>query len=135
MFSTPQLLEALCHSQTRARKAEEAAQKAFAEKEHIVTLFFRQASQLFAYRQWLQMLQLESVYIQIKNGTLPTTDLLPEILSWVPQKGKTKTKGAPPKTRKRRHGKCRSAVALAVGFGLVGTGLLLGWTMGWLLFS
>ncbi|KAK4783963.1 hypothetical protein SAY86_018331 [Trapa natans] len=134
MFSTSQLLEALCHSQTRARQAEEAAQKAFAEKEHIVTLFFRQASQLFAYRQWLHMLQLENFYMQIKNRTLPRPDLFPDKLGWLPRKGNIMMNGDPDKTGKGRHGKGRSAVALALGLGLVGAGLLLGWTMGWLLF-
>lgn len=134
-FSTSQLLEALCHSQTRARKAEAAAQKAHTEKEHIVTLVFRQASQLFAYRQWLQLLQLESLYLQLKNGALPAPDLFPGVLSWVPQKGKMQVNGAPDKKGKRRRGKCRSAVALALDLGLTGTGFLLGWTMGWFLFS
>ncbi|XP_031381400.1 uncharacterized protein LOC116196031 isoform X2 [Punica granatum] len=134
-YSTSQLLEALCHSQTRAREAEEAAQQAYTEKEHIVTLFFRQASQLFAYRQWIQLLQLESFYLQLKNRNLPAPDLSPGILPWVPQKGKTRVLEAPHKTGKRGHGKGRSAVGLAVGLGLAGAGFLLGWTMGWFLFS
>ncbi|RRT78016.1 hypothetical protein B296_00020203, partial [Ensete ventricosum] len=56
-----QLLKALRHSQTRARKAEMAAQKTYDEKEHMVKLFFRQASHLLAYKQWLRMLQLENL--------------------------------------------------------------------------
>ncbi|KAK7292822.1 hypothetical protein RJT34_15676 [Clitoria ternatea] len=50
-LSKAQLTEALCHSQTRAREAEEVAKQAYAEKEHIIGLFFIQASQLFAYKQ------------------------------------------------------------------------------------
>ncbi|KAJ8486714.1 hypothetical protein OPV22_019199 [Ensete ventricosum] len=56
-----QLLKELRHSQTRARKAEMAAQKTYDEKEHMVKLFFRQASHLLAYKQWLRMLQLENL--------------------------------------------------------------------------
>ncbi|KAG6488068.1 hypothetical protein ZIOFF_056826 [Zingiber officinale] len=44
------LLEALHRSQTRARRAEMSARKAYNEKEHAVKLLFRQASQLFAYK-------------------------------------------------------------------------------------
>ncbi|KAK7826149.1 hypothetical protein CFP56_032419 [Quercus suber] len=71
-------MEALSHSQTRAREAEKAAKQAFTEKEHILNLFFRQASQLFAYKQWFQLLQLETLYIQIKNNEKSISSLLPE---------------------------------------------------------
>ncbi|KAK6117688.1 hypothetical protein DH2020_048540 [Rehmannia glutinosa] len=43
-LSRAQLLEALCHSQTRAREAEKFAQEACDEKDHIINLFFQQAS-------------------------------------------------------------------------------------------
>lgn len=126
--SRAQLLEALRHSQTRAREAEIAAEKAYNEKEHIVKLFFRQASHLFAYKQWLQMLQLESLCLQlrIKEHQIPT--LFP-VLPWMPLKGNAaKSKG-------KKQKKCRLCkyVAFAVGLGLAGAGLLLGWTLGWLL--
>ncbi|KAK4571158.1 hypothetical protein RGQ29_029832 [Quercus rubra] len=62
--SKTELLEALCHSQTRAREAEKAAEQAYADKEHVVALFFKQASQLFAYKQWFQLLQLENLCLQ-----------------------------------------------------------------------
>ncbi|KAA8520764.1 hypothetical protein F0562_014964 [Nyssa sinensis] len=75
--SKAQLLEALCHSQTRAREAEKAAKQAYAEKEHIVKLFFRQASHLFAYKQWFQLLQLENLYFQIKKNDQPVSSLHP----------------------------------------------------------
>ncbi|KAL0426141.1 UNVERIFIED_CONTAM: hypothetical protein Sradi_1148900 [Sesamum radiatum] len=65
-----QLMEALRHSQTRAREAETAAIQACAEKEHVVKLVFKQAYQLFAYRQWLQLLQLEDMYLHFKNNKL-----------------------------------------------------------------
>ncbi|XP_050385928.1 uncharacterized protein LOC126802356 [Argentina anserina] len=127
--SKAQLLEALCHSQTRARKAEKAAQQAYTEKEHIISLFFKQASQLFAYKQWLHLLQIENFCLQLnKKDGLP----------WSPYKGRHMKK----KKGQRRAGKrsdnsptyeiSKGAVAFALGLGLAGAGLLLGWTMGWL---
>ncbi|KAA8516192.1 hypothetical protein F0562_019371 [Nyssa sinensis] len=86
--SKAQLLEALRHSQTRAREAEKAANQACAEKEHIVKLFFRQASLLFAYKQWFQLLQLENLYFQIKNNNQPVSTLFPVVLPWMPHKAR-----------------------------------------------
>ena len=68
------LLEALCHSQPRAREAEKAAKQAYEEKEHVVKLIFKQASQLFAYKQWLYLLQLENIYNQIKTNKITPHD-------------------------------------------------------------
>lgn len=129
-----QLLEALCHSQTRAREAEKAAQKAYEEKEHVIKLLFKQASQLFAYKQWFQMLQLEPFYHQIKNNEQPV------VFPWTPYKNQ-KFRKSWVKTGKERRGKrgqlrpdiTKYAVALALGLSLVGAGLLLGWTVGWML--
>ncbi|RWW78740.1 hypothetical protein BHE74_00013031 [Ensete ventricosum] len=82
-----QLLDALRHSQTRARKAEMAAQKAYDEKEHIVKLLFREASHLFAYKQWLLMLQLENLCLQLKIKDHQLSTLVP-VLPWMPLKEK-----------------------------------------------
>ncbi|KAK9292053.1 hypothetical protein L1049_020007 [Liquidambar formosana] len=134
--SKAQLLEALCHSQTRAREAEKAAQQAYTEKEHIIKLFFKQASQLFAYKQWLQLLQLENLCLQLKNKNQPISTLFPVVLPWLPHKSgqpkKGKHKAAKKKHSPPRYEISKSAVAFAVGLGLAGAGLLLGWTMGWL---
>lgn len=134
--SKAQLLKALCLSQKRAREAENAANKAYNEKEHIITLLFRQASQLFAYKQWLQLLQLENICLQLKNKNQPICNLFPDVLPWAPCKGRQVKKGQHRAGRKR-HGKpkydiSKCAVAFAVGLGLASAGLLLGWTMGWL---
>ncbi|KAJ8529304.1 hypothetical protein K7X08_036139 [Anisodus acutangulus] len=136
--SKAQLLKALCHSQTRAREAENAAKQAFAEKEHVVQLVFRQASQLFAYKQWFQLLQLENFYFQLKNNkNQPISAILPVMLPWVPQKTKRpRKKPARVKRAKRARSKydlSKYAVVFALGLGLVGAGLLLGWTVGWML--
>lgn len=132
-----QLLEALCHSQTRAREAEKAAEQARAEKEHIVKLFFRQASQLFAYKQWFQLLQLETTLLQMKNTDRP---IFPVFLPLVPSKGRKMrkscdkaSKGRQAKRRRQKHDVTKYAMVFAVGLGLVGAGLLLGWTVGWMI--
>ncbi|KAK9145644.1 hypothetical protein Sjap_005547 [Stephania japonica] len=136
--SKAELLEALRHSQTRAREAEKAAQQAYNEKEHIIKLFFRQASHLFAYKQWLQILQLETLCLQLKNKDQPISSLFPVLLPWMPYKaGQWKKSKHKPKKDKRggrsRYDISKYAVIFAVGLGLAGAGLLLGWTMGWLL--
>lgn len=138
--SKAQLMEALCHSQTRAREAEEAAKKAYAEKEHIVTLIFKQASQLFAYKQWLQLLQLETLCSQIKNKDQPISTLFPVALPWMSHEARSRKRKQKISNAKLEEGKPNPkcdittyAVAIALGFSLVGAGLLLGWTVGWML--
>uniref|UniRef100_A0A5B6ZMU3 Uncharacterized protein n=1 Tax=Davidia involucrata TaxID=16924 RepID=A0A5B6ZMU3_DAVIN len=138
--SKAQLLEALRHSQTRAREAEKAAREANAEKEHIVKLFFRQASLLFAYKQWFQLLQLENLYFQIKNNNQPASTLFPVGLPWMPHKARKLRKswqkagkGKRGKRGRPRYDISKFAVAFALGLSLVGAGLLLGWTVGWML--
>ncbi|XP_074573231.1 uncharacterized protein LOC141829586 [Curcuma longa] len=117
-LSRSNLLDALRHSQTRARKAEMEAQKAHDDNEHIIELLFRQASHLFAYRQWLQMLQWQNLLLQhqLKDHSISTT---------MPLKGKHKEG-----RKKQKCEICKFAVALAVGLGLVGAGLFIGWTIG-----
>ncbi|XVF53375.1 hypothetical protein PTKIN_Ptkin05aG0094400 [Pterospermum kingtungense] len=130
--STTQLLEALRYSQRRAREAEKAAEKAYNEKEHIITLFFRQASQLFAYKQWLQLLQLENFSLQLAYKKQPISSLLPDGLLVFPYKG-MQLKKAQDKVVKQKKSSSKSTTAFWVGLSLAGAGLLLGWTMGWLL--
>lgn len=116
--SRSNLLDALRHSQTRARKAEMEAQQAHDENEHIIKLLFRQASHLFAYRQWLQMLKWQNLLLQhqLEEHSISTR---------MPLKGKHKEG-----KKKQKCEICKFAVAFAVGLGLVGAGLLLGWTIG-----
>ncbi|KAI4369825.1 hypothetical protein MLD38_018228 [Melastoma candidum] len=135
-----QLLEALCHSQTRAREAEMAAKQAREEKEHVIRLFFRQASQLFAYKQWFQLLNLEAARQNKTNGKKGVPTLVPVLLPWVPCRGKRvrKRSSKGPRSgqgrrKQAKHGFTEYAVVFAVGLGLVGAGLLLGWTVGWML--
>ncbi|XP_055825916.1 uncharacterized protein LOC129894311 [Solanum dulcamara] len=137
-LSKTQLLEALCHSQTRAREAEQLAQQAYNEKEHVIKLFFRQASHLFAYRQWLQILQLEALVLQLRKKDEQDSINYSTFFPVIPSKGRKLKKlryNKPIKRKSIGKGKCKinkSAVAFALGLGLAGVGLLLGWTMGWL---
>lgn len=132
-------MEALNHSQTRAREAEKAAKQAFTEKEHILNLFFRQASQLFAYKQWFQLLQLETLYNQIKNNEKSISSLLPEVFPRINYKHRNHWQSSQKATKRKRVKRgqpryeiTRYAVAFALGLSLVGAGLLLGWTVGWM---
>ncbi|CAA0838921.1 Unknown protein [Striga hermonthica] len=137
---TTQLLEALRHSQTRAREAEDGMKRACAEKEHVVRLVLRQASQIFAYKQWISLMQLENNFFQFKNSksrARPTISRV-RLPNWATVGNK--------KMRKRSWGQCWSrkrakrarpvfdvgkyAIVFALGLGLVGVGLLLGSTIG-----
>ncbi|CAL5383174.1 unnamed protein product [Camellia sinensis] len=139
--SKAQLLEALRHSQTRAREAEKAAKQAYAEKEHVLKLFFKQASHLFAYKQWLQLLEFENLFFQIKNNNQPTSTLFPVVLPWMmpnkswklPKRCQKPAKGKRGKRGRPRRGISKFAVAFAVSLSFVGAGLILGWTVGWML--
>ncbi|CAA7402518.1 unnamed protein product [Spirodela intermedia] len=119
------LLGALRCSQTRAREAEATARLARHEKEHIVKLIFKQASHAFAYRLWIRMLEWERFFLhqRIKKQQPPVGGLVQsEVLKQ--ETGRTSQKS----------GRGRSkAAARAVGLGLVGVGLLIGWSLGWLL--
>lgn len=131
------LLDALRHSQTRAREAEIAAKKAYDEKAHVIKLLFRQASHLFAYKQWLKMLQLENICLQLRFKEHQIATMFPE-LPWMMLKekaapGQERNDGPRKKGRRpNRKGGLRNAVAFAVGVGIVGAGLFLGWTLGWI---
>ncbi|KAL8494891.1 hypothetical protein ACS0TY_019162 [Phlomoides rotata] len=133
-----QLMEALRHSQTRAREAEIAANQACAEKEHVVKLVFRQASQLFAYKQWLKLLQLETMYLQFINNTSQSVStVLPPVLPWKPQRTRKIRKNSDTSSSRKwacpQYDASKYAVVFALGLGLAGAGFLLGWTFGWML--
>lgn len=132
-LSKSELLEALRHSQTRAREAENMAKEAYAEKEHLLKILFKQASELFGYKQWLQLLQLEALYLQIKNKKIENKDsnepTVP-IPCW--SNGKARKPGRKRRSKRGKPNGAKYAVGLALGMSLVGAGLLLGWTVGWM---
>ncbi|KAI3818497.1 hypothetical protein L1987_12306 [Smallanthus sonchifolius] len=134
-----EILEALCHSQTRAREAEFAAKKAYAEKEHAIKVVFRQASQLFAYRQWIYVLQLENLCYQIKNKKSdPISSVGAFSRSKIGKLDKNLKNVVPAKGKRTRIGRGfgryeHDLGGYVVGLGIVGAGLLLGWTVGWML--
>ncbi|PWA85032.1 hypothetical protein CTI12_AA152080 [Artemisia annua] len=136
-LSQAQLLEALCHSQTRAREAEKAAQQAYNEKEHLLTHFFKQASHLFAYKQWLHILQLETTCLHLRNSKYQLVySRFPDFVPWVPTKENqpksVRHKAAKAKPDSPRYKIGTSFRRFVLGLTLVGAGLLLGWTLGWL---
>ncbi|KAG0575417.1 hypothetical protein KC19_5G002400 [Ceratodon purpureus] len=63
------LVEALCHSQTRAREAEQKVEQATKEYKKLSDLFFREASLSMTYRHWICSLQAENTWLKmcIKN--------------------------------------------------------------------
>ena len=132
------ILEALRHSQTRAREADMAAKKAHNEKDDVIKLLFRQASHLFACNQWLKIMQLENIVLQLKHKEHQIAAIIPE-LPWLTLKEKP-TQGQEQRDWTRRKGRRQKkgggffdAILFAVGLGLAGAGFLLGWALGWLL--
>ncbi|EOA38227.1 hypothetical protein CARUB_v10009708mg [Capsella rubella] len=120
-LSKSQLLEALRHSQTRAREAEKAAREACAEKDRVIEILLRQASQMLAYKHWLKLLEMEALYLQMKKEG--------EVEEQIKGMNLKKRKQRREKKKKGEIG--RYMMAFAVGFSLIGAGLLLGWTVGW----
>ena len=123
-LSKAQILEALRHSQTRAREAEKTAREACAEKELVMTIFLRQASHLLAYKEWLKLLEMEANYRQMKKEE-------EEELGQIKGVNLKKRKQRGKKNKMVEIGR-RYMVAFALGFSLIGAGLFLGWTVGWL---
>jgi hypothetical protein len=130
------ILDALRHSQTRAREADMAAKKARSEKDDVINLFLWQVSHLFACNQWLKILQLENIGLQLKHKEDQVATLVPE-LPWMTPKEESTLRQEQNDSRKRRRpkkgGGFFDAILFAVGLGLAGAGFLLGWTLGWLL--
>ncbi|KAL0732214.1 hypothetical protein Bca4012_008423 [Brassica carinata] len=121
-LSKAQLLEALRHSQTRAREAEKAAKEACAEKDRLITVLMRQAGQILAYKQWIKLLEMESLYLKMKRKEDEGEQEQIEGMNLKKRKQRGKKKGEIG----------RYMMAFALGFSLIGAGLLLGWTVGWL---
>ncbi|KAI3772391.1 hypothetical protein L6452_03576 [Arctium lappa] len=69
------------------------------KKEHLITHFLKQASQLFAYKQWFHILQLETILRNPKYPPIYTC--FPYFVPWVSLKGKQQKKGRrkPTKTK------------------------------------
>ncbi|XP_071687130.1 uncharacterized protein [Rutidosis leptorrhynchoides] len=135
VLSKAEMLEALCHSQTRAREAEKAARKVYNEKEHMITLFLKQASQLFAYKQWLHILQLETACLHLRSSKCQLVyTLFPDFVPWVDTEDAKKVlrKAVKRKRGSPRYKLCKSFGRVVLSLSLVGAGLLLGWTLGWL---
>ncbi|CAA6671519.1 unnamed protein product [Spirodela intermedia] len=124
-----ELLEALCHFQTCARKAELAAQQAHIEKQHIGKLFLMETSHLLKYRHWIRMLQSECFSLRLMFEEHHTS-LFP--FSWTPLNGGVPSGRCAPKAKgKGRHNTQRGniwryALAFLAGLGLSCAGLLLG---------
>jgi len=65
---------ALCHSQTRARQAEEGSQAMMEERERLVRLLWREFDNSYAAKQWIAMLEAELNHLQSQAhaaGVLP----------------------------------------------------------------
>ncbi|XP_031493413.1 uncharacterized protein LOC116259678 [Nymphaea colorata] len=62
------LLKALQLSQTRARVAERKASIMSMENENLLNLYFKGSARIFAYRQWVKLLELEILQLQSQGA-------------------------------------------------------------------
>jgi hypothetical protein len=117
-----------------------SAKEMYNEKDDAMQLLLRQASHLFACKQWLKILQLENICLQLKHNhkghqiatlikELPWLALTEKPVPDQERKDWTKRKSK----RQKKGGGFFDALLFAFGLGLAGAGLLLGWTLGWLL--
>ncbi|CAN6480067.1 unnamed protein product [Victoria cruziana] len=72
----PDLLKALQLSQTRARVAERKASIMNMENENLLNLYFRDSGRIFAYRQWVKLLELEILQLQSQAAVSQYNDSL-----------------------------------------------------------
>jgi len=101
-----------------------AAKKASSEKVDVINLLLRQASHLFACNQWLKILQLENIGLQLKHKEDQIANMIPE-LPWLtpkekPTPGHEKKDWSTKKGRRQeKGGGLFDVILVAVGLGLV----------------
>ncbi|KAI5075616.1 hypothetical protein GOP47_0009692 [Adiantum capillus-veneris] len=153
--------EALCHSQTRARQAEKLAAQALQEREKLARLLFRESWTARTYKQWVQTLELENMWLKMWDMEVWMGKELSDISSAAeqmvlnPLKHNTGKHASRKKThhhllsawegrRHHKHGcvpessvwlRCTIGLAFALGLSFAGAGLMIGWSMGWILLS
>ncbi|MCO5570663.1 hypothetical protein L7F22_024390 [Adiantum nelumboides] len=154
--------EALCHSQTRARQAEKLAAQALQEREKLARLLFRESWTSRTYKQWVQTLEFENMWLKMCSGRdmevwmgkeLSDISSAAEQIVLNPLKHLGK-RSSRKKThhhlsnawegRHHKHGsvpessvwlRCTIGLAFALGLSFAGAGLMIGWSMGWILLS
>lgn len=153
--------EALCHSQTRAREAEKKVQQAFEENERLMRLFFKEAYLAFTYRQWITSLQSENMWLRMSPRHQPMTWLhnynVFNPFSTLEKLSSKHWKGFGQDVHAQYHinqNLCDMwhdksslylgdptnimmgyTLAFALGVSMASAGLVLGWSMGWILLA
>lgn len=153
----------MCHSQTRAREAEQQAEQKTKDYKKLSHLFFREASLSLTYRQWVCSLQAENAWLKLyirnhhgdvwlQHSFLSPFAVLERLsknqwsrfgqehlrrqmqFSAVWSKKDPPTDDAAPNPHDTHFilG-CTIGFAFALGLSLAGAGLVLGWSMGWIL--
>lgn len=151
--------EALCHSQTRARQAEKLAAQALQEREKLARLLFRESWTARTYKQWVQTLELENTWLKMCSGSdmevwmgkelsdISSTAEQIVISPWKPIGKRSSRKKMHHHLWEGKHHKqgsvpesgvwlrCTIGLAFALGLSFAGAGLMIGWSMGWILLS
>lgn len=153
--------EALCHAQTRARVAEKLAEQAVKERDRFEHLLLREAWTSFTYKQHAQALELENRLLRLCLNMDIEVWTGGEVMYSMEQIANTcwkkpaqkrypiqHSRGSPASNSQQdKSGKCgRSSrerfllscaigLAFVLGLSITGAGLVIGWNMGWMLFS
>lgn len=149
--------EALCHSQTRARQAEKVAAQALQEKKQLERLFFREASICRTYKHWSQTIEIENMSLKMlmreESGTWIEDSAAFKWISnyhsknlgkWLPRKKMHHHLSSLWECRDRdcawfSEGNvmvgCTLGLAFALGLSFAGAGLMIGWSIGWILLA
>lgn len=154
--------EALCHSQTRARQAEKLAAQALQEREKLAQLLFRESWTARTYKQWVQTLELENMWLKMcsendmevwmgnefsdpSNASEPIViNPYKHVRKRVSRKKMQQHFPTSWQGRHHKHGcvpennvwlRCTIGLAFALGLSFAGAGLMIGWSMGWILLA
>lgn len=152
--------EALCRAQTRARLAENLAAQTLQERDRLAHLLLKEAWTTCTYKQRAQTLELENrllklwsnVDIEVWTGSKSMFPVeqrarisrklalkhhsrldkrnLRVSTSWQDKDGNSSRSW-----KKRVLLSCTLGLAFVLGLSIAGAGLLIGWSMGWMLFS
>lgn len=152
--------EALCRAQTRARLAEKLAAQTLQERDRLAHLLLKEAWTTCTYKQRAQNLELENrllklwsnVDIEVWTGSksmfpveqrarisrklaLKHHSRLDKRNLRVSTSWRDKDGNSSRSWKKRVLLSCTLGLAFVLGLSIAGAGLLIGWSMGWMLFS
>ena len=134
--------EALCHSQTRARQAEKVASQALYDKEKIINILFREAWVSHTYKQWVKTLEFENMWLKMCSQSHSSTWMKKKFRHPYDDEVSNNPNNRRNQEKKNKYRRTSDGflgytigIAFALGLSFASTGLLIGWSMGWILLA